>query len=62
LGKTAGKDAKVQKATYPSLWGLEESKRQAEMAIAEAKSELEPFAEAARPLVEIAEFIIRRQY
>lgn len=62
LGKTAGKDALAQKATYPSLWGLEESKRQAEQAITAAKSELEPFAEAARPLVEIAEFIVRRQY
>ena len=27
LGKTAGKDLQAQKATYPSLWGLEESKR-----------------------------------
>lgn len=62
LGKTAGKDALAQKATYPSLWGLDESKRQAERAIAAAKAELDPFGDAARPLVEIADFIVRRQY
>jgi geranylgeranyl diphosphate synthase, type II len=30
LGKTAGKDLEAQKATYPKLWGLAESKRQAD--------------------------------
>ncbi|HEY9668078.1 MAG TPA: farnesyl diphosphate synthase, partial [Coleofasciculaceae cyanobacterium] len=30
LGKTAGKDLVAQKATYPSLWGLEESKAKAQ--------------------------------
>ncbi|MGC9504948.1 geranylgeranyl diphosphate synthase CrtE [Baaleninema sp.] len=62
LGKTAGKDLKAQKATYPSLWGLEESKRQAEQLIEAAQAELSPFGPSARPLNAIADFIVRRQY
>ncbi len=62
LGKTAGKDLKAQKATYPSLWGLEESKRQAAQLIEAAQAELMPFGTLARPLNAIAEFIIRRHY
>lgn len=62
LGKTAGKDVQAQKATYPSLWGIEESKRQAQTLIAEAKGELAPFGEGALPLAAIAEFIIARTH
>ncbi len=62
LGKTAGKDVQAQKATYPSLWGIEESKRQAQTLVAEAKGELAPFGEGALPLAEIAEFIIARTH
>lgn len=60
LGKTAGKDEQAQKATYPSLWGLEESKRRADQLIREAQAELAPFGEAATPLVAIAQFITSR--
>ncbi|MDY7023604.1 MAG: farnesyl diphosphate synthase, partial [Cyanobacteriota bacterium] len=60
LGKTAGKDLQAQKATYPSLWGLEESKRRANQLIEEAQAELAPFEEAATPLVAIAQFITSR--
>ena len=40
LGKTAGKDAAAGKPTYPSMFGLEESRRLAAQAIAEAKTAL----------------------
>lgn len=60
LGKTAGKDLQAQKATFPSLWGLEESRRQAKQLIDAAKAELEPFGERAIPLSAIADFIISR--
>ena len=30
LGKTAGKDARDAKATFPAIWGIEESRRQAQ--------------------------------
>lgn len=62
LGKTAGKDLQAQKATYPSLWGLEESKSKAQQLVADAKAELEPFGESARPLLAIAEFITTRTH
>lgn len=60
LGKTAGKDLQAKKATYPSLWGLEESKCKAQQLVAAAKAELAPFGENARPLLAIAEFITTR--
>jgi len=62
LGKTAGKDQKAQKATYPSLWGLEESRRQAQQQVEAAVAELTTFGERAIPLVAIADFIISRTH
>lgn len=62
LGKTAGKDLQAQKATYPSLWGIEESQRQAQKLVDEAKAELAPFGENALPLLAIADFIIARTH
>ncbi|KGF72497.1 farnesyl-diphosphate synthase [Neosynechococcus sphagnicola sy1] len=61
LGKTAGKDLKVQKATYPSLWGLEESRYQAKQLITAAKDELELFGDQALPLLSLADFIVNRR-
>ncbi len=62
LGKTAGKDLQAQKATYPSFWGLDESRRQAQTLIQKAKAELTEFGEAAQPLVAIADFIANRTH
>ncbi|MGK7958697.1 MAG: geranylgeranyl diphosphate synthase CrtE [Crocosphaera sp.] len=61
LGKTAGKDERAQKATYPSLWGLEESKKQAQALIDDAIAQLSPYGQAARPLEAIAQFIVARK-
>ncbi|BAZ31618.1 farnesyl-diphosphate synthase [Cylindrospermum sp. NIES-4074] len=60
LGKTAGKDLKAQKVTYPSLWGIEESRSKATQLIEAACGELAPFGDKALPLVAIAHFIINR--
>jgi geranylgeranyl diphosphate synthase type II len=62
LGKTAGKDIQAQKATYPRLWGLEESKVQAQQLIDAAKGELAIFGEKANPLIAIADFITTRTH
>ncbi|MBV8886765.1 MAG: polyprenyl synthetase family protein [Chroococcidiopsidaceae cyanobacterium CP_BM_RX_35] len=62
LGKTAGKDQKAQKATYPSLWGLEESRLQAQQLVEAAVAELSPFGEKAIPLAAIANFITSRTH
>ena len=62
LGKTAGKDLQAQKATYPSLWGLEVSKAKAQELIEEAIAQLEPFGERSQPLIALANFITARTY
>ncbi|NMF82572.1 geranylgeranyl diphosphate synthase CrtE [Nodosilinea sp. P-1105] len=62
LGKSAGKDVAAQKATYPSLWGLEESRHQAQTLIASAKAALDGFGELRQPLLAIADYIINRTY
>jgi geranylgeranyl diphosphate synthase, type II len=62
LGKTAGKDLQAQKATYPSLWGLEASRKQAEELIEEAIEQLHEYGEAADPLRAIASFIVNRDH
>lgn len=62
LGKTAGKDITAQKATYPSIWGLEASKAQAQQLVEQAKVELEVFGEKALPLLAIADFFTKRTY
>ncbi|MBD2528344.1 polyprenyl synthetase family protein [Nostoc flagelliforme FACHB-838] len=61
LGKTAGKDQKAQKVTYPSLWGLEESRSKAQELVKAACVELEPFGDKAKQLQAIAHFITSRK-
>lgn len=62
LGKTAGKDLQAQKATYPRLWGLEESRKQAKQQIEQAKAAVMPLGENASPLLAIADYIIARTH
>lgn len=62
LGKTAGKDLQAQKVTYPSIWGIEESKRQANQLVASAKAELSAYGELAYPLMAIADYITARKH
>ncbi len=62
LGKTAGKDLKANKVTYPSLWGIEESRAKAQQLIEEACAELEPFGAKAQALIAIAHFITSRNH
>ncbi len=61
LGKTAGKDRQQQKATYPALFGVEESQRIAGRLILEACEMLEPYGDRSRRLQEIARFLIARK-
>ena len=60
LGKTAGKDAAQQKATFPALYGVEASRRRAAEHLGEALGAVERFGERARRLREIAEKIVSR--
>ena len=62
LGKTAGKDEAVGKATYPSLVGLEESRKIADDLITEAKEILADYdPKLAAPLLGLADYIKNRQ-
>ncbi len=60
LGKTAGKDTKAQKATYPSIVGLEQSRRIAERLTAKAFAALQVFEGRAEALQGLAEFLLKR--
>ena len=62
LGKTAGKDLAAQKATYPSLWGIEQSRAKARELIDEAIAQLDNYDTAAEPLKAIARFIVTRNH
>jgi geranylgeranyl diphosphate synthase, type II len=61
LGKTAGKDLTAQKATYPSLWGIDESRRQAQLLVQDAKAAIATFGDKAIPLCAIADYITERK-
>ena len=60
LGKTAGKDAAVQKATYPSIVGLEKSKRLASQLTSRAFETLKIFKGKARALEALAGYLLQR--
>jgi len=59
-GKRTGKDQDRGKLTYPSFWGVEESRRKAERYIEEALETLQGYGEAALPLRQLARYIIER--
>jgi geranylgeranyl diphosphate synthase type II len=60
LGKTAGKDTASVKATWPAVYGIEQSRRDAAELIADAFAALEPFGEAAAPLKSLALYLVER--
>ena len=60
LGKTAGKDTKAQKATYPAIVGLEKSRKIASQLTNEAFAALKPFRGRATALEALAEFLLKR--
>lgn len=61
IGKDVGSDVENDKATYPSVIGLERSKKKARDLIDEAVSSLCVFDAGADPLREIAKYIIERK-
>jgi geranylgeranyl pyrophosphate synthase len=60
LGKTAGKDAKAGKATYPAVVGVEESKQLAKKLTDETVAALEPFGPKADTLRKLAMALLER--
>ena len=61
MGKAAGTDKLRKKATYPSLLGLQESKKFAKQLVQNALQALESFDKKAEPLRAIANYIITRK-
>jgi geranylgeranyl diphosphate synthase type II len=60
LGKTAGKDTKAQKATYPAIVGLEKSRKIAQQLTDKAFAALKIFRGRAAALEGLAEFLLQR--
>jgi geranylgeranyl diphosphate synthase, type II len=60
LGKTAGKDAQAQKATYPAIVGLEKSRKIAAELTRHAFVALKPFRGEAVALEALAAHLLRR--
>jgi geranylgeranyl diphosphate synthase type II len=60
LGKTPGKDARAQKATYPALYGIETAHQRAALVHQEACSVLDQIGRPTERLRMIADFILQR--
>jgi len=62
LGKTAGKDTASIKATWPAVYGIDQSLRDAKELIADAFAALAPFGEKAAPLKSLAQYLVERKH
>ncbi len=60
LGKTAGKDTAAEKVTYPSLYGIDESRNRADALVAAAFTALEPYQHRADTLKAVARYLVER--
>src|SRR5690606_34009339 len=60
LGKTAGKDLTAEKATYPALCGVEETKKLAGKIFSQACAQLEKIEKDTGMLLGLARFILHR--
>ncbi|HTZ89642.1 MAG TPA: farnesyl diphosphate synthase [Alloacidobacterium sp.] len=62
LGKTAGKDLASDKATWPSVFGIEASHQHAKRLIDEAFAALAPYRSAAEGLKSVARYLVERTH
>jgi geranylgeranyl diphosphate synthase type II len=62
LGKSAGKDIAAAKSTYPALFGLAKSRKEAARLTKKAHDALKPFAKKGERLHEIADYLLDREY
>jgi geranylgeranyl diphosphate synthase type II len=61
LGKTAGKDTAAEKATYPALFGVDESLKRAAGLVDAALNSLDGFGQQAETLKALARFLVERK-
>jgi geranylgeranyl pyrophosphate synthase len=60
IGKPAGSDERLGKATYPALFGLDRSRQRCDELLNGALLHLDTFGDDARPLRWLARFIVER--
>jgi geranylgeranyl diphosphate synthase type II len=61
LGKTAGKDLATEKATWPAVYGIEQSRSDAARLVGEAFTALEPYGSRADGLKAVACYLVERK-
>ena len=61
LGKTAGKDQATEKATWPAVFGIEQSRSDAARLIDEAFAALGPYGSRADGLKSVARYLVERK-
>ena len=61
LGKTAGKDIAAEKATYPALFGIDESLKKADALVLSAFAQLDSFGARGETLKELAQYLVERK-
>lgn len=61
LGKSVGKDEHVQKATYPAVYGIAESRRKAQELITQAREAINKLGDKALMLDILAEHLLNRK-
>jgi len=61
LGKTAGKDTAAEKATYPALFGVDESLKKADALVRGAFAELDTFGPPSEILKDLARYLVERK-
>lgn len=62
LGKTAGKDVAATKATYPAIFGLDHSRKEAQRLTNAALTALKPFGKSGATLRAFADYLLARDY
>lgn len=62
LGKPAGSDLGLDKATYPKIFGLDGARQMALSLTADAKAALLPYGEKASRLKELADYLLTRSH
>ena len=62
LGKSAGKDVAAGKATYPAIFGLERSRKEARKLTQAATDALKPFGKQGATLQALADHLLSREY
>lgn len=62
LGKTAGKDVASEKATWPAVYGIEQSVQDAQRLIDEAFEQLQTYGSRAERLKAVALYLVQRKH